>query len=57
MRLVCGALETGALIYSSEYMSWLDIEILVGFPIDGAQLLAVIQAVKSRKRQGSHARP
>jgi hypothetical protein len=28
----------------SEYMAWLEKEILVAFPMDGAQLLAVIHA-------------
>jgi hypothetical protein len=44
IRLVCGVLEPGAPLYLSEYMAWLEKEILVAFPMDGAQLLAVIPA-------------
>jgi hypothetical protein len=44
IRLVCGVLEPGTALYLSAYMAWLEKEILVAFPMDGAQLLAVIQA-------------
>jgi hypothetical protein len=44
IRLVWGVLEPGTPLYLSEYMAWLEKEILVAFPIDGAQLLSVIHA-------------
>jgi hypothetical protein len=44
-RLLCGVLEPDTLIYMSEYMSWLEKEILDAFPTGGAQVLAVIQVV------------
>jgi hypothetical protein len=44
IRLVCGVLEPGTPLYLSAYMAWLEKEILVAFPMDGAQLLSVIQA-------------
>jgi hypothetical protein len=43
MRLLCGVLEPGAPIYLSDYMAWLEKEILNAFPMGGAQILAVIR--------------
>jgi hypothetical protein len=43
MRLLCAVLDPGTPIYMSEYMPWLEREILNAFPIGGAQILAVIR--------------
>jgi hypothetical protein len=43
MRLLCGILEPGTPIYMSEYMPWMEREILNAFPMGGAQILALIR--------------
>jgi hypothetical protein len=44
MRLLCAVLEPGTPIYMSDYMAWLEREVLNAVPTGGAQLLAVIHA-------------
>jgi hypothetical protein len=45
MRLLCAVLDPGTPIYMSEYMPWMEREILNAFPIGGggAQILAEIR--------------
>jgi hypothetical protein len=57
IRLVCGVLEPGTPIYLSEYMSWLEKEILDAFPMGGAQPLAVIQVESQENAKAPHVRP